>query len=144
MIVFLEELLRNLFLRSFILNFVPKTFEERLLILIVELVENFMFLILKALAKLSFQFIALDIVENVVKIFYLQDLYSFTYVFIGINLVKLEWFLHSPSMSCLVLNFFDYTSFAYLGPFKEVLEILCLVVLNGHWTLCFPFLSLLF
>ncbi|KAI5654187.1 hypothetical protein M9H77_31374 [Catharanthus roseus] len=91
-----------------------------------ELLPNFMFLILNDLPNLCFQFRQpfKDIVENVVIRCHLQDFYTFTYAFLGRSLVNFECFLYSPSLSHLVLNFFAHTTFAYHRPFKEVIDIL--------------------
>ncbi|KAI5663022.1 hypothetical protein M9H77_22345 [Catharanthus roseus] len=90
----------KLFLSSFILNI----FEGTSFIWKLELLPNFIFLILKALPNLSFQFHRpfKDIVEYVVNMCHLQDFYIFTYAFIGRSLVNFECFLHSPSLSNLI------------------------------------------
>ncbi|KAI5668650.1 hypothetical protein M9H77_18503 [Catharanthus roseus] len=118
---FLEEFSKKLFLSNFISNVLLKDFEGTLLLWKLEWPPNFMFLILQSLENLSFQFHRLfrDIVENAVNMCHLQYFYTFTSAFLGRSLVISTCFFHSPSVSHLVFNFFDYNSFPYHRPFKE-------------------------
>ncbi|KAI5668980.1 hypothetical protein M9H77_18833 [Catharanthus roseus] len=115
-----EEFSKKLFLSNFISNVLLKDFEGTLLMWKLELLPNFMFLILQSLENLSFQFHWLfkDIVENAVNMCHLQYFYAFTSAFLGRSLVIFTCFFHSP-LSHLVFNFFDYNSFAYHRPIKE-------------------------
>ncbi|KAI5653001.1 hypothetical protein M9H77_30188 [Catharanthus roseus] len=96
---FLKDKSKKMFLKSFILKSISKTFEGTLLIWKLELLQHFMFFILKDLENLSLQFHGPfeDFVRNVVTMFDLQDVYTFTYAFIGRSLVIFE-------CSCIALE----------------------------------------